>query len=117
MNRRWVQIARGSRKAIVRQRQAAEYSVHDLTGVSGVVKMIAIKPQPPGKLLEEKIESAFQRNAVIDARRIDIDTNDGTITLRGTVHSLQERRAAERAAWASPGAREVVNQLVVGAGM
>jgi osmotically-inducible protein OsmY len=97
------------------QRQAAENAVRDLAGVVDVVNMISVKPQASGKLVKRNIESAFQRNAVLDARRIDVETRDGTIILRGTVHSLQERREAERAAWAAPGAREVENHLVISA--
>jgi osmotically-inducible protein OsmY len=96
------------------EREAAEGAVHDLAGVIDVVNLIAIKPHPSRKLVEQSIESAFQRNAVLDARHIDIEIDDGTITLRGTVQSLQELREAERAAWAAPGAREVQNDLVVG---
>ena len=97
------------------QRQAAENAVRDLAGVIDVVNMISIKPRPSGKLVKRNIENAFQRDAVLDARRIDVETKDGTITLRGTVHSLQERREAERAAWAAPGAHEVENHLVISA--
>jgi osmotically-inducible protein OsmY len=98
------------------QRQAAENAVRDLAGVIDVVNMISVKPRrPSGKLVKRNIESAFQRNAVLDARRIDVETKAGTITLRGTVHSLQERREAERAAWAAPGAQEVENHLVISA--
>ena len=98
------------------QRQAAENAVRDLAGVIDVVNMICVKPRrPSGKLIKRNIESAFQRNAVLDARRIDVETKDGTITLRGTVHSLQERREAERAAWAAPGAQAVENHLVISA--
>jgi osmotically-inducible protein OsmY len=96
------------------EREAAEGAVHDLAGVIDVVNLIDIKPHPSMKLVEQSIESAFQRNAVLDARHIDIEIDDGTITLRGTVQSLQELREAERAAWAAPGAREVQNDLVVG---
>jgi osmotically-inducible protein OsmY len=96
------------------EREAAEGAVHDLAGVIDVVNLIDIKPHASRKLVEQNIESAFQRNAVLDARHIDIEISDGTITLRGTVQSLQELREAERAAWAAPGAREVQNHLVVG---
>lgn len=95
------------------QRQAAENAVRDLAGVIDVVNVIGVKPRPSKKLVKQNILSAFHRNAVLDARRIEIETDGGTITLRGTVHSAQERREAERAAWAAPGVHEVENRLVV----
>lgn len=95
------------------QRQAAEDAVRDLAGVLDVVNVIGVKPRPSKKLVKQNILSAFHRNAVLDARRVEIETNGGTVTLRGTVHSAQERREAERAAWAAPGVREVENHLVV----
>ena len=95
------------------QRQAAEDAVRDLSGVLDVVNVIGVKPRPSKKLVKQNILNAFHRNAVLDARRVEIETNGGTVTLRGTVHSAQERREAERAAWAAPGVREVENHLVV----
>ena len=95
------------------QRQAAGNAVRDLAGVIDLVNVIGVKPRPSKKLVKQNILRAFHRNAVLDARRIEIETDGGTITLRGTVHSAQERREAERAAWAAPGARDVENRLVV----
>lgn len=95
------------------QRQAAEDAVRDLAGVLDVVNVIGVKPRPSKKLVKQNILNAFHRNAVLDARRVEIETKGGTVTLRGTVHSAQERREAERAAWVAPGVREVENHLVV----
>jgi osmotically-inducible protein OsmY len=36
------------------------------------------------------------------------------VTLKGSVHSWQERDAAQGAAWSAPGVRDVVNQLTLG---
>lgn len=95
------------------QRKAAENAVRDLAGVMDVVNLIFVKPHASGELVKRNIESALQRNAVLDARRIEVEIEGATVTLRGSVHSLHERREAERAAWASPGARAVENELVV----
>jgi osmotically-inducible protein OsmY len=93
--------------------QAAEDAVHDLEGVVDVVNLITLKPNPSRKLVKHRILRALERNAVLAARRIEVETNGGTITLRGNVHSAQERREAERAAWAAPGVHAVENLLVV----
>jgi len=47
------------------------------------------------------------------ATGITVITRDGKAILTGTVHSWQERRAAERAAWAAPEICEIDDRLVV----
>jgi osmotically-inducible protein OsmY len=48
-----------------------------------------------------------------EARRISITTSDGTVHLRGRVHSLHEKRLAEETALATPGVTKIKNDLVV----
>jgi hyperosmotically inducible protein len=50
---------------------------------------------------------------VREAKHIDVDVPDGAVTLRGNVHSTQERVAARGACWAVPGVRQVINELKV----
>ena len=95
------------------QREAAERAVRYLNGVRGVTNQVTVKARVVAKDVAAKIESAFQRSAVIDARRIAVETNDGSVTLRGKVHSWAERDEAERAVWSAPGVREVDNRLAV----
>ena len=49
------------------------------------------------------------------AGRIDVAVDGSKVTLRGQVHSWQERDAIQGAVWAAPGVRTVVNELSVGA--
>ena len=63
--------------------------------------------------VREKIEEAFKRSADIDAQRVSVAAHNGIVVLKGTVHSLSERRAAEYAAWAAPGVIAVDHQLVI----
>jgi len=44
---------------------------------------------------------------------IDVETNDGMVTLKGTASSAAERRAAERIALNTQGVREVENQIEI----
>jgi osmotically-inducible protein OsmY len=91
----------------------ADRAVCDLTGVKGVVNDITLKPHVKTGDVREKIEAAFKRSAELDARRIDVTAQNGTVTLSGVVHSWTERQAAERAAWAAPGVTKVDDRLAI----
>jgi len=89
--------------------------VRHLIGVVSVNNEIAIKPE--SKVLDEdvkdNIEGAFQRNAVLDARRITVETCGGKVILRGSVHSWLEREQVQWAAWAAPGVSEVESHITI----
>ena len=97
------------------QKNAAENAVRHLVGVVSVSNGITITPE--SKHLDEdvktNIESAFHRNAVLDARRITVETSGGKVILRGSVHSWLEREQVQRAAWASPGVSEVESHITI----
>jgi osmotically-inducible protein OsmY len=95
------------------QKDAAARTVRDLRGVKGVANHIVVQPLATSIDVEGKIEAALRRAASIDARRIEVTADDGTVILSGTVHSWAERREAERAAWAAPGVTHVDDRLAV----
>jgi len=95
------------------QREAAERTVTHLRGVKGLANELTIKPQASVADVKAKIEDAFRRHASLDAKRIRVQTADGTVTLEGEVDSWQERQHAEAAAWAAPGVSVVKDHLSV----
>ena len=95
------------------QKDAAARGVRDLTGVKGVTNNIIVQPRVKTIDVRDKIEAAFKRSAEIDARRINVTTQDGRVTLSGNVHSWAERQEAERAALAAPGVTQVEDHLAV----
>lgn len=95
------------------QREAASRAIQGLAGVRGVANSIKILPKASPSDLRTRIEQALKRQAELDALGINIELMDGAVTLKGKVHSLSERRAAEQAVWAAPGVREVHDQLSV----
>ena len=95
------------------QKDAAEDAVRRLKGVVLVRNNIMIRPAVKPQDLRSKIESAFQRNALLDARRITIQTRGGKVILRGSVRSWVERAEAQWAAWAAPGVSEVESHIVI----
>ena len=95
------------------QKDAAKRCVQYLMGVTAVTNSIAIKPTVKWTDVRNKIEEAFRRNADLDARRIGVDTYNGTVTLNGSVSSWAERDQAVTAAWGSPGVTSVNDKLTV----
>ena len=95
------------------QKNAAESAVQYLAGVKGVTNMITIMPKLSPVDIETEIHSAFKRNALFDANKVQVTTTGNTVTLRGKVRNYGERDEAERVAWAAPGGCSVDNQLKV----
>jgi osmotically-inducible protein OsmY len=95
------------------QLDAAEDAVCCLMGVKGVTNLITVKPLIKDSDIKTGIESAFQRNAVLDARRITVDTSGDKVVLKGTVHSFAEKSEAEQVARAAPGVSGVENNLMI----
>jgi osmotically-inducible protein OsmY len=95
------------------QRRAAEKAVRYLMGVKGVVNRITIKPRAKADQVREKITSALRRSGELDANRIQIETTNGKVILRGSVRSWVERNEAEKAAWGAPGVMEVEDHITI----
>jgi len=95
------------------QKHAAEEAVHHLMGVLWLNNQITIKPTIKPQDIKNKIVSAFQRNALLDSRRIKIETSGGKVILSGSVRTWGERGEAQWAAWAAPGVFEVENNIII----
>ena len=95
------------------QKERAEEAVRRIRGVKGVTNSLQVQSRASPSEVKRKIEEAFRRSAEIDANRVTVETEGGTVILRGTVRSWAERQEAQRAAWAVPGVTKVENYIAI----
>lgn len=95
------------------QRSAAKRAVEKLTGVKGVINNITIKQTVKPFEIKNRITKAFERSADVEAKNINVEVEGHVVTLTGTVHSLNEKEEARKAAFFAPGVTKVVNNLKV----
>lgn len=96
------------------QRKAAKQAVSNLYGVVGVANNLTLKVTAATAVdIKSRITKAFERSATLDSKNIDVSVEGHTVTLSGTVHSLQEKDDARNAAFFAPGITKVINNLKV----
>lgn len=95
------------------QRRGIERVIRPLRGLVGISNQIALRLKPQVTDLSRKLEEALTRQAIREARKIQIHVDGSTLRLTGNVHSWQERDAAQGVAWSAPGVHSVINELRV----
>ena len=95
------------------QKDAAKRVAENIIGVKWINNAITIKQSIQPADVKEQINKAFLRSADIEANAITVEATEGLVKLFGTVHSIAEKKAAEDAAYLSPGVHIVINELEV----
>lgn len=85
--------------------------------VFALVSLVAVAPPQSGNLSDAGVSSIVDRELFFDravsSHRVDVETEDGVATLRGTVDNLLAKERAARVAQTVKGVRAVVNLLQV----
>jgi len=95
------------------QRSIILKAVEHITGVVDVINLITLKPRVSAADIQATIKDALQRHADVEASKISVTVANDTVTLSGTVESMEEMDRVEDAVWAAPGVSNVVDNLRV----
>ena len=85
------------------------------TGATGTVRPVEPLTRPD-EWITTKVQAQYFLDQTVRARRIDVDTAKGVVTLTGTVESAEEKQQAEQIARDTEGVRRVVNRLTIAGG-
>jgi osmotically-inducible protein OsmY len=96
------------------ERDEAAYVAGNVKGVLWVKNDIQLAVETPKPAdVQDAIKKAFARDAKVDAARVNVDSNNGTVRLSGSVQSWAEHDAALNAAWAAPGVEDVDDRIEI----
>jgi osmotically-inducible protein OsmY len=96
------------------QREEAEFVASNVPGVISVTDEVRlVPPGPSAHDVQHSIKKAMERNAKLDAESVSVESENGTVTLRGTVSSWADHDEAVSAAWAAPGVTRVKDHILV----
>jgi osmotically-inducible protein OsmY len=96
------------------QREEAESVAANVRGVGSVDNEVdVVPPGPSANDVQGSIKKAMERNADVDADSVTVDSENGIVTLRGSVSSWVDHDQAIDAAWAAPGVTHVSDRIRV----
>jgi osmotically-inducible protein OsmY len=94
------------------QREAAESRTASVPGVVGIDNAIALAQAPQARPAADAISCALQRDAVLDADGISVETSSGgLVILSGTVSSRAAHDHAVAGAWSAAGVTDVDDRI------
>ncbi len=98
------------------QKHRAEEIAANTSGVTDVRNELAVAPTAPAAVDEDirrEILTALERNTSIDINRVNVEVNNGVVTLTGAVSDYAAFRAVQDAARYTSGILEVNNNLTI----
>ena len=93
------------------QRDDAVGSVRNLAGVRTVINKIEVKSAKVTQDIRQAITNALERQAVREAKNLDLSVKDGRVTVSGAVHSWTEKQAVLGATRGTLGVYQIDDRL------
>jgi osmotically-inducible protein OsmY len=87
-----------------------------LKGAVNVKNKLAVVPTENivDKIIAENIVAALERNPLLDAEKVDVKVDDGTVILSGMVPNWMAHKATHNIAAHTNGVKEVRDHVVIG---
>jgi osmotically-inducible protein OsmY len=95
------------------QKEAIKRVTASILGVKGINNTIQIAASVEPVEVKENISRAFKRSATLKAEQIKVEIFEDTVKLTGQVHSLSEKRSAQKIAYFTPAVYKVKNELAI----
>ena len=93
---------------------AALLATGGAAGTAGCSTTVPARVQLEDAEITAKVKSKLTADPEVAAHNIDVDTNEGVVTLSGRVASLDQKQEAEKLARKTDGVVRVINNLRVG---
>jgi len=95
------------------QREAAEDTAANVLGVVEVIDEVRLEVMAKSNDVKGSITKALERSAKVQADNLSVGTDNGTVTISGTVGSWAEHDAVIAAAWSAPGVTSIDDLVLV----
>lgn len=97
------------------QKSRVGYLCSNVGGVTDVKNLLRVEPAGgvPDEDIRKDIEDTLSRNTLIDTRGIDVQVEEGIVTLRGPVDDYLTYRTAEEIANYTSGVIDVHNEMII----
>lgn len=83
-------------------------------GTAACSSNVSVEEQIDDAAITASVKSKLAADPEVSAHNIDVDTNEGVVTLSGRVDDGAERSEAEQLARGTDGVKRVINNLKVG---
>ncbi|GJL56869.1 MAG: hypothetical protein NPIRA02_40010 [Nitrospirales bacterium] len=109
-----VATLKGTAESLWAQERAGELA-QVIRGVRGVIDRISVGPvgKAQDSTIQEQLEHQFMEDPVVDLKDLDISVKRGVVTLKGQMHSWQEKQSALNVAKMVNGVQAVRDTLTV----